>query len=109
MKVEVSKDVLKDIKKGITILNNDFFISFKDKVLIDNEKCYGKIDYNSFMIEVSSDYPIKKINETITHEIMHGLDEAYNIGLKEKQIKLLGKAIHKLFLDNKKGIKDYYI
>lgn len=37
---------------------------------------------------------------TLIHEIIHGLDEMYCIGLKEKQVVKLGNAFYRLVRDN---------
>ncbi len=37
---------------------------------------------------------------TLCHEMLHGLDEMYSIGLKEKQIEKLGNALYMLIRDN---------
>ena len=37
---------------------------------------------------------------TLCHEMLHGLDDMYSIGLKEKQVEKLGNALYMLILDN---------
>ena len=37
---------------------------------------------------------------TLCHEMLHGLDDTYSIGLKEKQVEKLGNALYMLILDN---------
>lgn len=44
----------------------------------------------------------KQKEATFLHEIIHGLDEMYCIGLKEKQVEKLGTALYILLQDNPK-------
>lgn len=46
------------------------------------------------------EHPNNKKKATLCHEIIHGLDDMYCIGLKEKQVEKLGNALYMLILDN---------
>lgn len=38
--------------------------------------------------------------ETMLHEVLHVIDESMGIGLRERQITVLGHALHALLVDN---------
>ena len=43
---------------------------------------------------------VEQQEATLCHEMLHGLDDMYSIGLKEKQVEKLGHALYMLILDN---------
>jgi Zn-dependent peptidase ImmA (M78 family) len=90
----------------VLILNNIFKLLFKKGILDDNsDKTYGTINYEKFEIIIQTEYPYKKQRETVIHEILHGIDDTYKIGLKENQVCLLASGILKFYDDNIKLIK----
>ena len=61
---------------------------------------YGQIHYLPEKILLNSESSQEQKQATLIHEIIHGLDEMYCIGLKEKQVEKLGNAFYMLVRDN---------
>ena len=61
---------------------------------------YGQIDHIEQLITLNEDAGIEQQKATLMHEMVHGLDELYGIGLKEKQVEKLGTALYMLVRDN---------
>lgn len=61
---------------------------------------YGQIDYIEQTISLNSATSHEQKKATLIHEIVHGIDELYGIGLKEKQVEKLGNALYVLIRDN---------
>lgn len=63
---------------------------------------YGQIDTIEQLITLNETAGSEQQKATLVHEIVHGLDELYGIGLKEKQVEKLGTALYMLIRDNPK-------
>lgn len=61
---------------------------------------YGQIHYLSEKIFLNVDASEEQKKSTLLHELIHALDEMYDIRLKEKQVKKLGNAFYMLQKDN---------
>ena len=61
---------------------------------------YGQIDHIEQMITLNEDAGLEQQKATLMHEMVHGLDDLYSIGLKEKQVEKLGTALYMLVRDN---------
>ena len=61
---------------------------------------YGQIDHIEQLITLNEDAGLEQQKATLMHEMVHGLDDLYSIGLKEKQVEKLGTALYMLVRDN---------
>ena len=61
---------------------------------------YGQIDHIEQLITLNEDAGLEQQKATLMHEMVHGLDNLYSIGLKEKQVEKLGTALYMLVRDN---------
>ena len=61
---------------------------------------YGQINHIEQMITLNEDAGLEQQKATLMHEMVHGLDDLYSIGLKEKQVEKLGTALYMLVQDN---------
>lgn len=88
------------IPKKVRILYKEYDIE-PQKNLHDAEgDLYGQIQYLPQKIYLNPDAPEEQQKATLVHELVHGLDEMYGIGLKEKQVERLGNALYMLIRDN---------
>lgn len=60
----------------------------------------GEIDFFERVIKIDSDMTLQDKQETMLHEIIHGIDEFMGVGLKEAQVKKLGTALAMVLTDN---------
>jgi hypothetical protein len=67
---------------------------------------YGEIEHDSLKINICKDHPIQLQHKTTIHEILHGLDEIYQLNLKEDSILRLTSALYSTMLDNKELFKE---
>ena len=68
------------------------------------ERGYAIYDVHSVRFQFV--YTEEQKKATLIHELIHGLDEAYIIGLKEKQVEKLGNALYMLIRDNPEMFKE---
>jgi len=66
--------------------------------LIDDSvgKVNGRIRMNPAEIELSSDLCDARMSEVLLHEIVHGIDNHLEIGLKEDDVQRLANGLHQL-------------
>lgn len=75
----------------------------KDEVIELPNECYGKIDYDKEIIELSTKFSQKQQNQTLLHEIIHGIFEKldmYDLEKDEKLVNQLSKELYMLIIDN---------
>lgn len=61
---------------------------------------YGQIHYLSEKILLNEAAKEEQKKSTLLHELVHAMDEIYNIELEEKQVDKLGNAFYMLQKDN---------
>lgn len=64
---------------------------------------YGEYDHVEGHITLNGEdkIPLQRVQETLLHECIHAVDDAVGIGLKESQVRQLGRNIYALLRDNK--------
>jgi len=72
----------------------------KEDLITASERFYGQILYDKSKILLKADVSEEQKRNTLLHEIIHAVDEAYNIELSEKQVDTLGNALMAVFIDN---------
>lgn len=78
-----------------------YTVSSKSSVIRDGVECYGCIDYaNPSIIELSSKNTSEQNKVTLLHEIIHGVDNMFNINLKESEVLALANGLYGVFVDN---------
>ena len=89
------------IPKSVDLLFKTYAIGYESGMRNEKgEMLYGQIDYIEQTITLNKAAKDEQAEATLIHEIIHGLDELYNIGLKEKQVEKLGNAFYMLIRDN---------
>lgn len=90
------------IPEKIRILYKEYKIEQEENLHDGGDDLYGQIHYIGEKILLNSDSSEEQKKATLMHELIHGLDEMYRIGLEEEQVEKLGNAIYMLLKDNPK-------
>lgn len=89
------------IPDSAQILYKKYTVGFDSNMRNDKgDLLYGQIDHIEQLITLNEAAGIEQQKATLMHEMVHGLDELYGIGLKEKQVEKLGVALYMLVRDN---------
>ncbi|MDI6617889.1 MAG: hypothetical protein QME45_04315 [Clostridiales bacterium] len=72
----------------------------KGNVIDDKDICYGVIHYDDCFIEISTIYSDDTQKCALMHEVIHGIDDIFDIGLEEKQVQQLAKGLYEVIKDN---------
>lgn len=89
-----------NIVEYVKILYKNYEVAEEINLHDENGDLYGQIHYLPERILLNKDASEEQKKATLIHEVIHGLDEMYNIGLKEKQVEKLGNAFYMLIHDN---------
>lgn len=90
------------IPEKVKILYKEYTVEEQENLHDGELDLYGQIHYLPQKILLNVDSSDEQKKATLIHEIIHGLDEMYCMGLKEKQIEKLGNALYMLQRDNPK-------
>ena len=89
------------IPESASILYKDYAIGTENHMRDETgTELYGQINYLEQTITLSNASSLEQKKAPLVHELIHGLDEMYNIGLKEKQVEKLGNGVYMLIRDN---------
>lgn len=88
------------IPDKVKILYKEYDIEEQNNLHNNGGDLYGQIHYLPEKILLNSESSQEQKQATLIHEIIHGLDEMYCIGLKEKQVEKLGNAFYMMVKDN---------
>lgn len=89
--------------KKIKIGYKEYEVIKKNEVIELPSECYGRIDYDRETIEISTKFSQKQQNQTLLHEIIHGIFEKldmYELEKDEKLVDQLSKELYMLITDN---------
>ncbi len=105
MKITKRKVIKMDNKanKKLKIGYKEYTIVKKQEVIDLPDECYGRIDYDDEIIEISIKYNQNQQNQTFLHELIHGiLDklDMHELRKDEKVVNQLSKELYKVILDN---------
>lgn len=89
-----------DIVPRVHILHKNYTVSECDNLHDEKSELLGHINYLTQAIELRSDASPDDKRVTLLHEVLHGIDEAYGLKLKERQVDMLAKALYQLLRDN---------
>lgn len=68
--------------------------------LLRREGLLGQTDYTKGEITLDPDLNGPKARITMVHEMVHMMDEAFQLGMEEREVTLLANALVMLFRDN---------
>ena len=89
--------------KKVKIGYKEYEIIKKQQVIELPNDCYGKIDYDKEIIEISNRFNQKQQNQTFLHELVHGIFEKldlYDLRQDERVVNQLATALYEVILDN---------
>lgn len=88
------------IPEKIKILYKDYTVTQEQNLHDSEDDLYGQISYSDQTIRLGKQYSDEQKKVTLIHEIIHGLDDMYQIGLSEKKVSKLGVALYQMIKDN---------
>ncbi|HBV83583.1 MAG TPA: hypothetical protein DEB74_12510 [Lachnospiraceae bacterium] len=88
------------IPEKVKILYKEYEIEQREGLHDEGGELYGQINYLSQKIYLNKEALDEQKKATLIHEIVHGLDEMYNIGLKEEDVEKLGVAFYTFVKEN---------
>lgn len=88
------------VPKKVKILYKEYTVESVNNLHNESADLYGQIHYLPEKIYLNSESLEEQKKATLIHEVVHGLDDMYGIGLKEKQVEKLGNALYMLIRDN---------
>lgn len=89
------------IPDSVNILFKNYAVSYENTMRDEKgNTLYGQIDYIEQKITLNRAAKDEQAEATLLHEVIHGIDELYNIGLKEKQVEKLAVGLYMLIRDN---------
>lgn len=90
-----------NIPEKIKIGYKDFKVNkIAGEVINDNQVCYGFINHNNGIINISTLYSDDQQKCTFIHECMHGIDEIVEANLTEDQIRRMSKGLYDFIKSN---------
>ena len=93
------------IPEKVKILYKEYTVKTEENLHNKGGDLYGRILYLPEEIHLNVSGSDEQKKATLVHEIIHGMDEMYNIGLKERQVEKLGNAFYMLIKDNPQMFK----
>lgn len=94
------------VPEKVKILYKEYGIELREGLHDENGELYGHINYLSQKIYLNEEASEEQKKATLMHEIVHGLDEMYDIGLEEKEVEKLGTALYMLLKENIEMFKE---
>lgn len=91
------------IKDKIKIGSMEYDVIKTDKpILLDGQVCNGIIDYENLFIEISTNRATQKQEETLMHEILHGIMHERNLILEDEEmvVEEISKGLYQVIKDN---------
>ncbi len=69
-------------------------------------ECYGEIFYDEKVIHINKAYDVEFQEATLIHEVLHGIEDMYNLELGEETVTRLAQAIYTVLKDNNLEIRN---
>lgn len=90
-----------NIPKKIKVLHLEYEVVEDRNIHEGSTELLGQVQYIQQRILLNEEASHPRKRETLIHEVIHTLDDVYNIGLEEKQVEQLGVAFYNFLEDNK--------
>lgn len=82
----------------IRIAGVDYPITYTPTPELENVLAF--IDFNRSIIQVNSNYPKETQQLSLLHEIVHGVNYAYSVGMTEEQVERFSRGFYAMVKDN---------
>jgi ferredoxin len=90
-----------NIPDKVKIGYKDFKVNMvEDHVIDEGMICYGNIEYDKGNINISTLHSEDQQKCIFIHECLHGIDDVFEIGLDEAQVRKIAKGICAFIRDN---------
>lgn len=90
-----------NIPSKVKIGYKDYTVNkIDDTVVTDDIICYGNIDFNKSIINISTLHHEEQQKCTFIHECLHGIDEIVEAKLTEDQVRLISKGLYDFIKTN---------
>lgn len=92
-----------EIKDKIKIGSMEYEVIKTDKpILLNDQACNGVIDYENLFIEISTNRATQKQEETLMHEVLHGIIHERNLILEDEEmiVEEISKGLYQVIKDN---------
>lgn len=76
------------------------YLEPQETLIIDAGECYGSILFNKKEIHINKEYDDEQKEATLIHEVLHGIEDMYNLELGEETVTRLAQAIYTVLKDN---------
>lgn len=94
------------IPEKVKILYKTYEVTGEENLHDEKTDLYGQIRYIEEVIALNNASSDEQKKATLIHEVLHGIDEMYRVGLEEEQIEKLGNAIYMFIKDNPEMFKE---
>ena len=89
-----------DIPSKIRIGGVDYAVERLERPTREGQEVFGDIDFYTAAIRLNDDVPVQLREETLIHELLHGIVHHYNVPIKEDDeemiIEALAKGLHQV-------------
>lgn len=82
----------------IRIAGVDYLITYTKTPELENVLAF--IDFNRNIIQVNSNFPEETQQQSLLHEIVHGISYAYGVDLTEEQVSTFSSGLYAVAKDN---------
>jgi len=91
------------LPKKITVGGTTYSVEAYKVVTVDGKTAFGSTVFDSLRVLISTDdaLPPEQQWRALLHEMLHVLDNEFQIGLKHRQVYVLESALWALFKQNK--------
>lgn len=94
------------IPEKVKILFKEYEVIEETNLHDGQSELYGQIRYIDEVIALNPASSEEQKKATLIHEVLHGIDDLYRIGLEEEQIEKLGNAMYMFLKDNEEMFKE---
>jgi hypothetical protein len=81
-------------------IGNQTYNIFEVECVDKHDALAGQIRYLESVIRIQNEMPLDLKQETILHEVIHGIENFFDLDLEERQVKMLGRGLTMVFKDN---------
>jgi hypothetical protein len=81
-------------------IGNQTYVIFEVECVDKHDSLAGQIKFLESEIRILQDLPHDLKQETILHEVIHGIENFFDLDLEEEEVKMLGRGLTMVFKDN---------
>lgn len=94
-----------EIPNTVKILYKEYEIVQEKNIHNDSSDLYGEVHYLDEKILLNVDSKEDQKKATLIHELIHAIDEMYQISLNEDQVDKLGNGVYMMIKENPQMFK----